>query len=321
MTTVKQSMKILLLIKNRLDKYLLRWSKYQFIKYKFQLILVKYISILFCNIMNIFPDKKNYDVLLIYPKSDNDTTIMPPHSLLTIAVPLIKAGYSVKIIDQRIDSLCVNNIASILQKGIICVGITFYTCSQIKYACDLMDFIKEHFTSVKIVAGGYHASVLPRETIGYKNIDIVVIGEGEKTLLDLVDALKNKKDLKDVKSIIYKEENGSIVRTSQRAPVDLNEHYEFDHYKVLNKRFFYPINTLFTTRGCRYSCSFCAVPVLYPQVRFVKSDIIISKIRSILKAGLRQLYFLDDNFFSDIERTNEILDKIIENDIRFSWWA
>ncbi|MCX5692532.1 MAG: radical SAM protein [Candidatus Omnitrophica bacterium] len=313
-------MKLLRFLKWKLMQYIIRIPALRYLGFECDAFLRKYWSKLFYNLTNAYFDKRTYDVLLIYPKSDVDKSILPPYSLLSVAGPLIKQGYRVKIIDQRIDPKCANHIARILKRGIICVGVTFYTGSQIKYACQLIDYIKEHYPSVKIIAGGFHASLLPYQTVQYNNIDIVVIGEGERTFLDLVAAIEKNTDLNDIHGIIFKEDN-KIIRTRKRESINLNDYYAINHSAIIKYNLIYPINTLFTTRGCNGNCSFCAVPVLYPERRTVRPELVIEKIKEILKTGIQKIYFLDDNFFADFKRVEEILNLIIEKKLDFSWWA
>lgn len=269
---------------------------------------------------NVYLDDSKYDILLIHPKSDTDRSIfIPPHSLLSVAAPLTKHGYKVKIIDQRIERNCFKHIAAILKKGIICVGVTFYTGSQIKHACELIDYIKGRYPLVKVVVGGPHATILSHQTVQYKNIDIVVVGEGEKTFLNLVKAIEKNANLNNIHGIIFKEDN-KIIQTPPQEPVDLNEYYTIPRSLIKN-HIIYQVGSLFTSRGCTARCAYCAIPVLYPMRRTLKSELVIEQIKEILKFGEREIYFLDDNFFADTKRVEEILDSIIDEKLTFTWWA
>jgi len=320
MQIINSIIKVLRFLKWRLGRYIIRVPMLRYPALKCVAFIRRSWSILSYALINVCFDRRKYDVLLIYPKSDVDKAILPPHSLLSLAGPLIKQGYRVKIIDQRIDHKCANHIGRIIKKGVICVGVTFYTGSQIKYACQLIDYIKEHHQSVKIVVGGVHASLLPFQTVQYNNIDIVVIGEGERTFLDLVSAIERNADLNDISGIIFKE-NNKIIQTRRREYIDLNDYYIINHPAIIKYNLIYPVNTLFTTRGCNGNCSFCVVPMLYPGRRTVSPELVLEKIEGILRKGIREIYFLDDNFFTDSKRVEEIMDLVIKKKIDFSWWA
>jgi len=272
-----------------------------------------------------FFDNYKYDILLIYPRSKEDRVILTPHSLLSLCRPLIENNYRVKIIDQRIEKKCFVSINRILKKGVICVGLTFYTGSQIKYACELIDYIKETYPSVKIIVGGIHATILPRQTLEYKNIDIVVIGEGEKTFLDLIRALEIKNNLNSIKGLIFKE-NGKIIQTLKQESVDINRYYSTPLFLIKNYYYHYYysypyIGSIITSRGCPGGCSYCVLSFLGQKWKSIRPDLMIKQLKELLKIGIRNVYFIDDNFFVDFKRVEHILDLITNEKLIFRWWA
>jgi len=235
-----------------------------------------------------------------------------PLSLLTVASPLDKAGYSVKIIDQQVQPQWRKPLLVELKKGALCVGITCMTGPQIRYALAISKIVKKN-SSIPVVWGGTHSSLLPAQTLEDENIDIVVQGEGEETFLELVGALKNKTSLGAVKGIWYRQ-NGQIKQNPARPFIDLNRqpplsYHLIDINKYLEKRFQYRALRTFTSRGCSHNCSFCynqsfnlgkwRALTVDEAIRRVKNLADIYKINSII--------FCDDNFFNDIPRAKEIL--------------
>jgi len=79
---------------------------------------------------------------------------------------------------------------------------------QISHALEISQFVKEN-SNAKVIWGGIHASILPEQTLSNKNIDIVVVGEGDDRFLDVVKALEKGKPLSTVKGIYYKENGRS----------------------------------------------------------------------------------------------------------------
>jgi radical SAM superfamily enzyme YgiQ (UPF0313 family) len=261
-----------------------------------------------------------YDVLLIYPKSEN-VNILIPLSLLSLCGPLVKNNYKVKIIDQRIEQNFFEKIDEILENGVVCVGITFSTGNQIKYACEIMDYIKEKYPSTKIVVGGFHSSLLPHQTIEYKNIDIVVVGEGEKTFFELVESLKKNKSLKEVRGIVFKE-NGEIIETPKQEAIDVNEYYEIPYYLLKNYIGNYSYcGLIYSSRGCPLRCSFCSITLIYPKWVALKPELVIEQIKELLKLGVTYINFVDDDFFVDLKRVEEILDLKLKEKIFVNWRA
>jgi len=235
-----------------------------------------------------------------------------PLSLLTVAAPLDKAGYSVKIIDQQVQSKWKNILLRELGKGALCVGITCMTGPQIRYALEISRIVKQN-SSIPIVWGGTHPSLLPAQTLENENIDIVVQGEGEETFLELVEALKNKTPLDTIKGIWYKQDN-KIKQNPTRAFIDLNQqppltYRLIDIERYLEKRFQYRAIRTFSSRGCTYNCSFC-----YNQSfnlgkwRALTVDETIKRVKELAEIyKINSIIFCDDNFFNDIPRAKEIL--------------
>ncbi len=102
------------------------------------------------------------------------------------------------------------------------------------------------------IAGGPHPSARPEETLGF--FDFVVIGEGERTLPELIDVLENNGDVSSVMGIAYKEKSG-IVFTENREIIDLDRYPPFDTKGIRS--------AIEITRGCPFSCSYCQTPQLF----------------------------------------------------------
>lgn len=162
-------------------------------------------------------------ILLLYPKTGMDfgSTIAPPHALLTIAAPLVKAGYHVKLLDQRTQMISKETIAEFISSDMLCVAVSVMTGTQIHYALTLAQYVRELTDGrIPLIWGGCHPSVLPEQTVVNDKVDIVVIGEGDETFLELVQALENKRSLQGVKGLIYKD-GGKVVITEPRPLLDV----------------------------------------------------------------------------------------------------
>ena len=176
-------------------------------------------------------------VLLLYPKTGMDfgSTVAPPHALLTIAAPVVKAGYKVKLLDQRTQTITEEVLRRYLSKDTICVALTSMTGTQIHHALILSQVVR-YLTDgkVPIVWGGCHPTVMPQQTVSSDKVDIVVIGEGDETFLELVQALESKKDLSLIKGIAYKD-GSKVIQTEERPLVDVESLLPVPFWKNLNK--------------------------------------------------------------------------------------
>ena len=156
----------------------------------------------------------------VLPLKTNRSASRPPTGLLYIAAPLVQHGIDVEIIDQGVEMNWEEKIRDVLKGEILCVGITCLTGYMILNGIEIAKIVRKH-SKCPIVWGGVHPSVEPSTTIDSKYVDIIVLGDGEETMLELAKALKYGTDLKDVNGIIYKI-NGRIFQNPERKPYDLN---------------------------------------------------------------------------------------------------
>jgi len=210
-------------------------------------------------------------VLLLYPKTGMDfgSTVAPPHACLAIAAPVLKAGYSVELLDQRTQTITKDTLENYLCDDTICVGISTMTGTQINNALNLAKLVRE-ITDGKIplVWGGCHPSVMPKQTLENENVDIVAVGEADDTFLEIVKAIDQKNGgLNSVKGIMYKD--GSEMVTTAPRPlldvdtllptpwhlVDVENYIHRDMYLSDRSRV---LDVGQSSRGCPFNCGFCS---------------------------------------------------------------
>jgi len=276
------------------------------------------------------------DIILIFPKTGFDlgATVAPPHSLLTIAAPLKKAGYKIKIIDQRINSLWKDELREELKSNSICVGISSMTGSQINFALEAARIVRQEAKNEKmpIVWGGPHPSILPVETAANELVDMVVVGEGEIAFFELVRAIEAKKSLKDIKGIAYKE-NGNIITTASRelldietllpTPWDLVNVEKYIHPDFYLKKTDRTLDIGQTSRGCVYQCGFCCSATLRKRMWRPMSvnkalDMIITDVQRFKLDGI---WLRDDNFYLNSERIRAICEGMVKARLRIDWYS
>jgi len=153
------------------------------------------------------------------------------------------------------------------------------------------------------IAGGSHVDALPGEAL-QSGIDIVVHGEGEETILELMAVLMdhgniilNRAALVNVAGISFLDESGAYVKTCARDPIsDLNELADPDLtlVKFLKKRWSaIPINR---GRGCNYNCEFCVVNKQYGKYKSASVETALRQLIKYSDMGYRRFFFTDDNF-------------------------
>jgi radical SAM superfamily enzyme YgiQ (UPF0313 family) len=153
------------------------------------------------------------------------------------------------------------------------------------------------------IAGGSHVDALPQEALS-SGIDIVVHGEGEETIAELLDVLVtesgvllNRTGLTKVKGISFLDKNGAYVFTGARQPIcDLNELVDPDLtlVKFLKNRWSaVPINR---GRGCNWNCEFCVVNKQYGKYKSASIDTALRQLIKYADLGYKDFFFTDDNF-------------------------
>ena len=131
-----------------------------------------------------------------------------PLALLAVAAPLLRDGYEVRLIDQRLDADWERSLLSAITRDTLLVGITSLTGSQLLHALRASQLVKQH-TNLPVVWGGIHASRLPEQTIQDTHIDYVIQGEGEETIVELARALEKGASPAGIQGLWYKENGQS----------------------------------------------------------------------------------------------------------------
>lgn len=236
-----------------------------------------------------------------------------PISLLYIAQPLIEAGIDVEILDQRFETEFFKALRERLNAGLICIGISCITGPQIYHLIKIATFIKS-ISSVPIVVGGSHATILPEQTLESALIDYVVLGKGEIPFLNLVQSLKNH-DFTGLPMVGHKDGNNVIITKGDVADCDVTE----IPYHLVSKYKKASTVSLLTSRGCLYSCSFCAVKLLYPEYSELPLNDVFHMIKGALNLRPTTVNILDDNFFYNIKRVRDLFSLCRQNGLYFKW--
>ena len=275
------------------------------------------------------------DVILIYPKTGIDigATIGPPHSLLSIAAPVHKAGYNVKIIDQRTDVDWKAHLIDYLGRNPICAGISSMTGTQIYFGIETAKIVRKLTNGkIPIVWGGPHPSTIPEQTLQSEYADVVCIGEGDETFKELVGALAEKRPLSEVKGIAFKD-NGKIVINPSRPLIDVETLLPvpwelIDVEKYIHKDFYIKSSTRSldigqTSRGCPFQCGFCSSATI--RQRKWRSMSVKKSLENIIgpvkRFNLNAVWIRDDEFYIDSGRSHKICEGIVNSGIKIKWYT
>ena len=170
---------------------------------------------------------------------------------------------------------------------------------------------KKH--GVTVVMGGFHPTALPEQVLDLGCVDLVVIGEGEATFRELVE----KGPSRDVKGLCWKE-NGAFVHTGIRELIKDVDSIRLPLRSIRPERFGekssdYTIDTIYTSRGCPWVCSFCANDKMHKHWRGRSAENVVEEIAQLHDRKKKKLLKIwDANFLTNIKRVERICDLMIE---------
>jgi anaerobic magnesium-protoporphyrin IX monomethyl ester cyclase len=247
----------------------------------------------------------------------------PPAGLLSLASPLLAAGHDVVILDSAVTPDYLTAVEGAIS-GAICFGVSLLTGPMIEGAIAAARLVKKRRPELPVIFGGWHPSLLPDQTLREPFVDVVVMNQGELTLMEIVQRLENGTDLSGVAGCSYKEHervrhnpDRPVTRISS-LPMPAYQLVDFDAYeKVCGDRKLPYASSV----GCPYACNYCTDTVFYNR-RFnaLSSTRVVEEVAGLAaRYDLREIALLDSNFLVDTRRAVEIARGFIEADSTFRW--
>lgn len=260
-------------------------------------------------------------------------TLAPPMGILYIGTVLRNAGYNVQIIDS-FPAHYESAIRRITYFQPDLIGISVLTTGY-SIASRYTSLLKQQNPNALFCWGGVHASSLPEEVLKEQDIDFVVIGEGEETMLEVCNNLSEGKGLEGIKGIAFKKK-GKILNNGSRPFIEnldslpfadraLLKSPPFSWYLsppgILRGKFYCGITTMYTSRGCPYQCIFCASKTVHGyRLRRRTVASVIDEMRYLKNNfGVYGIYFIDDTFAIDRKWLEEFCNTFKKNDLKMIW--
>ncbi|MBI4980532.1 cobalamin B12-binding domain-containing protein [Candidatus Woesearchaeota archaeon] len=213
------------------------------------------------------------------------------------------------------------------------VGISCLFSSQSGNAYKVAELVKQFNPNLPIIMGGAHPSSVPEEVLANPNVDFVVLGEGEATMVKLLNHMTDITGLKQIKGIGFKH-NKKIIINSEREfieniddislparhlfPMELYLNSEMGHGADLMRK---PIVSMITSRGCPYNCVYCSVHTVWGRKFRARSPKnVVDEIELLVKQyGVREIHFEDDNLTLKRERMIDICKEIVARNLDIKW--
>lgn len=265
---------------------------------------------------------------------DNPGCVYPATGIMVIGTILKKKGYPVVLIDGALEPNYEEIVLNRLSEDTAFVGFSTMT-SQIVMAYELAKKIKEKKLDLPVIIGGIHPTLFPEQTANNTYVDIAVINEGTKTVLDIIDYLEGKIDLATIKGIAFCGTAGKVRINPPQLFDDISEipHFDFellDIARYLNAKSVYDrelnpsgnrqikLMPILTGLGCCFKCAFCINVILKRQYRTRSAESIVEEIQRLQSLyQVNAFLFLDEDFCINKKRLAEFIELVKKKNIKF----
>jgi len=280
------------------------------------------------------------DLALIFPYFNDDTSFFkfPPLGLGYIASYCRQNGYSVGIVDCTFLTW-EQALAKVRQMKPRVIGVQ----SMLSMKSAALRFARELREDCELlIAGGPQPTVYPEKFAG--DFDLVVLGEGEQTTLEVLRALDSGRNFKSVEGLAFRSsgetstqagrlelatlQRSELTLTAPRKRIrnldsipfparDLYDHASYKAYYMENYGF--TMTQMMCSRGCPFSCDFCSRPVFGRAYAARSAKNIVDEMEEILSYGYDHIWLSDDIFPVDRKMVTQVCDEIMRRGLRFEW--
>lgn len=175
----------------------------------------------------------------------------------------------------------------------------------------IIELAKKINKRIKIIVGGVHATILYHQLLEHFDIDYVVLGEGEETIIELLNALDNNDDVSSINGIAYKMDN-NIIKNADRELIQDLDKLPFPKHElfITPKR---KMACILTSRGCPFKCSFCCLHSITKRIYRMRSvDNIIGEVEYTVRnfKNIRLIQIADDTFTLNQQRVMDFCKEV-----------
>jgi radical SAM superfamily enzyme YgiQ (UPF0313 family) len=261
-------------------------------------------------------------------------TLMPALGILYMAALLERHGFEVDVTPSHVLKMTFRDIGRKVETDRPdVVGITTTTENRF-LAFKLAQVAKRAHPQAFVVMGGPHFKNTALDTLRHlPYVDAVVSGEGELTMLELAQALQARGDLGKVHGLTFRKDGGIIQNPPRALLPDLNDlPMPARHLEPMEAYNFkmtvpgvgdLPAGNLMTSRGCPFTCNFCATPTNWgTAVRGLTPENVVREIEHLIdRYGVQAVWFYDDTFNYKQQRTFDLMNLMIARKLNVRWYA
>ena len=254
-----------------------------------------------------------------------------PLGLAYVAAALEEAGFQAEVFDNYLLERPIDEVKLKVAKlnpeivGITCGSATYGRCVETAKA------IKQVLSSCKIVVGGWHPSYEPDSMLQHPEIDFVVMGEGERAMVELAKCLSKGAEEGVIAAIpgVASRRKGKIVRTPSTFISNLDE-LPFPARHLLPMHLYdraieyldvKPVDNMNIMRGCPFNCAFCETRQLWGKTcRSFSPRRVVEEIKHLIaNYGTKGIYFINDNFTIRKKETIELCTLMKKSQLEIEW--
>lgn len=264
-------------------------------------------------------------VVLFFPSYYSDEAA-PPLALIHLAAPLVAAGHEVRIVDSAVEGDPEQAVLQALE-GACALGVSMVTGPMITQGVSVAASVRAARPDIPIVAGGWHPSILPEQTLRSPLFDAVVKGQGEITLAEIIERWNvGERDLSGVAGSFFKR-GGELVANPPRGYTDINalprrpfEIVDFERYARKCHGFRWILYC--SSHGCPWDCSYCSNASVYGRNwKPLHAEETAEEMSGLAaRHSLDVIDIIDDNYLVRRDRALDIADKLLSRGTRFGYF-
>lgn len=265
-------------------------------------------------------------IILFHPHSTRPKNRRMPLSILYLAA-VLEGREEYEMIDGNVDPDPWATIDALLaSRRVDMLAVSVMPGLQVPQAVSVCRAVREKYPRIPIVWGGYFASLYTDACLNAKYIDFVVKGQGEDTLLELIEALRGTRDFARIRGLAFQDQFGLRVHTAER-PLKSPDDFPWPPYHRLNASK-YIAHTFLGSRtavhqasiGCPFRCNFCGVVPVYDREKLespARTAAILDHLQTAY--GVNGIQFYDNNMFLKEDHAVELAERIRPLNMR--WWC
>ncbi|MCX5715723.1 MAG: radical SAM protein [Candidatus Omnitrophica bacterium] len=238
-----------------------------------------------------------------------------------------KDGIDIKVVDMATIPPDFNfgKYMSAEKPDMVCVSVG--ASSLFPIAAEVTTAVKKALPESITVVGGVHITAQPEEVITYSCFDILAVGEGELTLVNLIKSMSSGTGISRVNGIWFRDMKGGVIKTGKaevinldELPVDVFDAIPLEKYNLGMEQFagqrYLP---MMATRGCPFNCRFCT-NAWHGRMRFKSPEALIEEIKfNVNKYGIYNFPFQDDTFTANKKWVEKFCDLVIREHLDIRW--